>query len=74
MSTYEIGVYNKIVQDAIRRGDKINPLMNISNDFEEVIYFERVADSEADAIASIKKEYPESRGYIVDFCAKVSDA
>ena len=74
MSTYEIGVYNQIIRTAIRRGEKVNPLMNISPEFEEVIYFERVADSKADAIASINREYPLARGYIIDFCVKVSDA
>jgi hypothetical protein len=74
MSTYEIGVYNQIIRTAIRRGEKVNPLMNISPEFEEVIYFQRVADSKADAIASINREYPLARGYIIDFCIKFSDA
>ena len=74
MSTYEIGVYNQIIRTAIRRGEKVNPLMTISPEFEEVIYFQRVADSKADAIASINREYPLARGYIIDFCVKVSDA
>ena len=74
MSTYEIGVYNQIIRTATRRGEKVNPLMNISPEFEEVIYFQRVADSKADAIASINREYPLARGYIIDFCIKFSDA
>ena len=74
MSRYEIGVYNKIMRDLIRQGGEVESFTNIPPEFEEIIYFQRVADSEADAIASINKEYPLAKGYIIDFCIKFSDA
>ena len=72
MSRYEIGVYNKIMRDLIRQGGEVESFTNIPPEFEEIIYFQRVADSKADAIASIEKEYPASKGYIIDFCIKFS--
>ena len=49
MKVYEIGVYNSFVRDTLRNGNKLPKTNIISPDFEDTLYFERVAESEEHA-------------------------
>ena len=72
MPIYEIGVYNVVARKYVRAGEDIPKHMNISPDFDSVIYLERWADSESDARVRIEREFPLSRGYVIDYLKKIS--
>ena len=72
MAIYEIGVYNEIARKHVRAGEGIPKYLEISSDFENVIYLERWADSESDARVRIEREFPLSSGYVIDYLKKVS--
>ena len=68
---YEIGVYNKRVRDCIRRGDKWDNAMGISDSFEEVKYFEFQATSLEEAEKRAERDYPKRFGYVLDYIRTV---
>lgn len=68
---YEIGVYNKRVRDCIRRGDKWDNAMGISDSFEEVKYFEFQATSIEEAEKKVERDYPKRFGYVLDYIRTV---
>jgi len=72
MPIYEVGIYNKIVRKHVRAGEDIPKHLDVSSDFESVIYLERWADSESDARVRIEKEFPLSRSYVIDYLKKIS--
>tara|TARA_R110000787_G_scaffold183208_1_gene295231 strand:+ start:294 stop:515 length:222 start_codon:yes stop_codon:yes gene_type:complete len=72
MPIYEIGVYNVLARKYVRAGKDIPKHINVSPDFENVIYLERWADSESDARVRIEREFPLSSGYVIDYLKKVS--
>jgi|TARA_B110000459_G_C16625841_1_gene505662 hypothetical protein len=73
MKVYEIGVYNSIIRKIIRSGGTLSEHNNISPEFENTLYFERVATSEEDARIRVNYEYPKSLGYVIDYVNKVRD-
>tara|TARA_R100001377_G_scaffold32310_1_gene17624 strand:+ start:569 stop:805 length:237 start_codon:yes stop_codon:yes gene_type:complete len=73
MKVFEIGVYNSVIRDIIRSGRDIPKNNTISSEFENVLYFERVADSEAHARIRIGYEYPAKLGYVTEYVQKVRD-
>ena len=61
MKVYEIGVYNSFVRDTLRNG----------NEFEDTLYFERVAESKEHAKELAGYEWPSSLHYVIDYVNKV---
>tara|TARA_B100000795_G_C22648752_1_gene379436 strand:- start:68 stop:289 length:222 start_codon:yes stop_codon:yes gene_type:complete len=72
MKIYEVGVFNTIVRETLRAGKEMSKFSNISPDWENVIYFERVADSEKHLREKVNSEYPASRGFVIEYVNKVS--
>tara|TARA_R110002167_G_scaffold112954_2_gene285728 strand:- start:156 stop:377 length:222 start_codon:yes stop_codon:yes gene_type:complete len=72
MPIYEVGIYNEIVRKHVREGTDIPKHIDVSPDFESIIYLERWADSESDARVRIEREFPLSRGYVIDYLKKIS--
>ena len=73
MKVFSIGVYNSVIRDIIRSGRDIPKNNTISPEFENVLYFERVADSEAHARTRVGYEYPAKLGYVIEYVQKVRD-
>jgi len=71
MNIYEIGIYNQTVRSCVREGKDIPEHLDVSPDFENVIYIERWADTEEDAKVIIERQFPLSKGYIIDYLVKV---
>jgi len=71
MKVYEIGVYNKFVRDTIRKGEDLPKFHTVSPEFEETLYFERVADSEEHIREIAKSEWPSELDYVVEYVNKV---
>ena len=69
MKVYEIGVYNSFVRDTLRNGNKLPETNTISFEFEDTLYFERVAENEEHARAGY--EWPSSLHYVIDYVSKV---
>jgi len=72
MKLFEVGVYNEVVRKHVRAGEDIPKHLDVSSDFESVIYLERWAGSESDAKVRIEREFPLSRGYVIDYLKKIS--
>ena len=73
MKVYEVGVYNSVVKKIIRSGGTLPKHSTISPEFENTLYFERVAASEEDARIRVHNEDPKSLGYVIDYVNKVMD-
>jgi hypothetical protein len=73
MKVFSIGVYNSVIRDIIRSGRDIPKNNTISPEFENVLYFERVADSEKHARIKVGYEYPAKLGYVIEYVQKVRD-
>jgi len=73
MKVYEVGVYNSVVKKIIRSGGTLPKHSTISPEFENTLYFERVAVSEEDVRIRVHNEYPKSLGYVIDYVNKVMD-
>mgnify|MGYP003659221026 FL=1 len=69
---YTVGVYNQTVRNYVRAGEDIPNHVNVSPDFSDVLYFDRWADSAEDAKVRAEREYPASRGYVIDYIEKAS--
>tara|TARA_R110000823_G_C15778057_1_gene484806 strand:+ start:125 stop:334 length:210 start_codon:yes stop_codon:yes gene_type:complete len=69
MDTYEYGVYNSYVRDAIRQGNGTPPFL--SPEWEEVHYFTVVASSEAVAIKKAEARHSPVTGYVIDCINKL---
>ena len=72
MPIYEVGIYNEIVRKHVREGEDIPKHLDVSSDFDSVIYLERWSDNESDAKVRIEREFPLSRGYVIDYFKKIS--
>tara|TARA_R100001377_G_C3155449_1_gene97827 strand:+ start:501 stop:734 length:234 start_codon:yes stop_codon:yes gene_type:complete len=62
---YEIGIYNQLVRDCLRRGDDWTGFISVS--FEEVIYFERQGKSLKDMKLRAEEEWPKRAGFVIDY-------
>ena len=71
MKVYEIGVYNSFVRDTLRNGNKLPETNTISSEFEDTLYFERVAESKEHAKELAGYEWPSSLHYVIDYVNKV---
>jgi len=71
MKVYEIGVYNSFVRDTLRNGNKLPETNTISPEFEDTLYFERVAENEEHARERAGYEWPSSLHYVIDYVSKV---
>ena len=71
MKVYEIGVYNSFVRDTLRNGNKLPETNTISSEFEDTLYFERVAESKEHARERAGYEWPSSLHYVIDYVSKV---
>ena len=71
MKVYEIGVHNSFVRHTLRNGDDLPKSYLISPEFEETLYFERVADSEEHARERAGYEWPAKLHYVVEYVNKV---
>jgi len=73
MPLYEVGIYNQTVRNYVRSGENIPDHINVSKDFECVMYFEREARNIQVLDSKISKEFPKNIGYVVDYVRKVQE-
>tara|TARA_R110002051_G_scaffold98197_1_gene168325 strand:- start:510 stop:731 length:222 start_codon:yes stop_codon:yes gene_type:complete len=69
---FEIGVYNEVVRSTLRSNRDLPKSNKISPDYENVIYVQRWADSKEDALHKASFEFPKSKGFVIDYCEKIS--
>jgi|TARA_R110000796_G_scaffold170520_1_gene287404 hypothetical protein len=70
MNTYEYGVYNKYVRDALRETDGIAPAF-LSAEWENIHYFEITASTEEMARKKAEAKHSPVTGYIIDYIKKI---
>ena len=70
MIYYEIGIYNQAVRTALTNGDHVPPELA---KWEEIHYFDIKADSEIQAIKTIKLDYPEIKGFRIECVTKYGE-
>ena len=75
MSNYEVGIYNKIVREKIRSGEEWNNDLGISNEFENVLYFDIVNAASIEEVEQrVEKQFPSKLGFVLDFIRLVPKA
>jgi len=68
MSDYEVGVYNKIVREKIRSGEDWNNDLGISDEFENVLYFDIINAASIEEVEQrVEKQFPSKLGFVLDF-------
>ncbi|MEQ8194630.1 MAG: hypothetical protein RIB59_09095 [Rhodospirillales bacterium] len=68
MPTFEVGIYNAEVRDLTKFGERHKSL---DDSWENIHYFEFVADNEEHARRKAQAKYPPDRGYVVDQIIKI---
>jgi len=63
MTTYQVGVYNKLIRERIRNGDEVDPA---EAKWEDVHYFDIEAENKEEARKKVSFEYKESKGFVID--------
>ena len=63
MPTYEAAVYNRLVRDALRQGDKNET--GLADDWENTRYIEVQAPDPDQASARIERRYPAKLGFVM---------
>ena len=75
MSNYEVGIYNKIVREKIRSGEEWNNDLGISDEFENVLYFDIVNAASIEEVEQrVEKQFPSKLGFVLDFIRLVPKA
>ena len=75
MSNYEVGIYNKIVRQKIRSGEEWNNDLGISDEFENVLYFDIVNAASIEEVEQrVEKQFPSKLGFVLDFIRLVPKA
>lgn len=62
MATFEIGVFNQGVRDALKQGKRHRDL---TDDWADVHYLDVEADDATAARTKIARRYPAERGYVI---------
>jgi len=73
MPLYKIGIYNQTVRNYVRSGEDIPDHIDISEDFEFVMYFEREAQNIQVLDSKVSKEFPKKVGYVVDYVREIQE-
>ena len=63
MPVFEVGIFNKEVRELTRIGERHQVL---SDDWEDLHYFEFVANDEQEARSKAQSKYPAANGYVID--------
>tara|TARA_R110000824_G_scaffold383963_2_gene577731 strand:- start:223 stop:438 length:216 start_codon:yes stop_codon:yes gene_type:complete len=71
MNTYEYGVYNKYVRDAIRQGDGTPPFL--SPEWENVYYFTVYASSKEMAQKKAEAKHSPVTGFVIESLEQIND-
>ena len=71
MKVFEVGIYNKVIRDIIRSGKDIPKFNTISADFENTLYFEIPASSLESLDNKLNLEYPESKGFVIEYIKQI---
>jgi len=65
MSDYEVGVYNR---EKIRSGEDWNNDLGISDEFENVLYFDIINAASIEEVEQrVEKQFPSKLGFVLDF-------
>ena len=68
--SFEAGIYNKDVIEALKNGQRHR---NLKDDWAEVHYFKTLAYTEEDARRKMAAKYPPEQGYVIDAVYSLSD-
>jgi hypothetical protein len=66
MKLYEVGIYNKFVRERLRIGE--DPPQGLSEEWDEVHYFDIKAENETQAITKALFAHPAKSGFVVECC------
>jgi hypothetical protein len=67
-NTYEVGVFNKEVRDAMREGERHK---HLKDEWADIHYIEVTADDEHLARAEVMRRYRPENGYVVTSVVKL---
>ena len=70
LAGYEVGVYNRLVREALAEGRNHR---HLSDSWADVHWHEIMARDEADARTRITSRYPERAGYVVTEVVRTGD-
>lgn len=63
MKKYEVAIFNQVVKDAVRAGEKNRT--GLSDDWGDLHYIEINAETPDQARAKVHTRHPEARGFVI---------